>query len=61
MRVSRLQPWFHGKITRNASEYLLEKDKLAGSFIVRESQSQPGSFVDVRLCFHRATDHLGGA
>lgn len=40
-----LEDWCHGKITRNAAEYLLNKDKITGTFIVRESQSQPGDYT----------------
>lgn len=39
------EEWCHGKITRNAAEYLLNKDKITGNFIVRESQSQPGDYT----------------
>lgn len=40
-----LEDWCHGKITRNAAEYLLNKEKITGTFIVRESQSQPGDYT----------------
>eukprot|EP00730_Choanoeca_flexa_P017932 TRINITY_DN8690_c0_g1_i1.p1 TRINITY_DN8690_c0_g1~~TRINITY_DN8690_c0_g1_i1.p1 ORF type:complete len:681 (+),score=184.58 TRINITY_DN8690_c0_g1_i1:120-2162(+) len=33
--------WYHGKIARTTAEYLL-KSGIDGSFLVRESQSQPG-------------------
>lgn len=41
----QIEAWFHGKITRNAAEYLLQRGPTPGSFIVRESQSQPGDFT----------------
>eukprot|EP00045_Choanoeca_perplexa_P009991 m.99625 g.99625 ORF g.99625 m.99625 type:complete len:691 (+) comp15104_c0_seq1:118-2190(+) len=33
--------WYHGKIARTTAEYLL-KSGIDGSFLIRESQSQPG-------------------
>lgn len=37
--------WFHGPLSgRDAEKMLSEKGK-AGSFLVRESQSQPGNYV----------------
>lgn len=33
--------WYHGQISRNASEYLLSSG-INGSFLVRESESSPG-------------------
>lgn len=33
--------WYHGLISRNASEYLLSSG-INGSFLVRESESSPG-------------------
>ena len=33
--------WYHGPISRNASEYLLSSG-INGSFLVRESESSPG-------------------
>lgn len=33
--------WYHGKISRNAAEYLLSSG-INGSFLVRESESLPG-------------------
>lgn len=40
-----LEEWCHGKITRNAAEFLLNKEKKHGNFIVRESQSIPGDYT----------------
>eukprot|EP00051_Salpingoeca_urceolata_P016150 m.213238 g.213238 ORF g.213238 m.213238 type:complete len:648 (+) comp18602_c0_seq5:1936-3879(+) len=37
--------WCHGSISRNASEYLLNLDKTKGAFLVRESQTVPGSYT----------------
>ena len=42
-------PWFHGRISRNAAEYLLHNG-IDGSFLVRESESTLGDHsISVRF------------
>ena len=41
--LSFLCSWFHGKITRAKSEELLSKQKHDGAFLIRESESTPGT------------------
>ncbi|XP_071396261.1 growth factor receptor-bound protein 2-like isoform X1 [Centroberyx affinis] len=36
--------WFHGKIRRAKAEELLNKQRLDGAFLIRESESTPGDF-----------------
>ena len=35
--------WCHGKISRNAAEYLLNRSRESGAFLLRESQTQAGA------------------
>lgn len=45
--------WYHGQLTGGASERALRERGAHGSFLVRESQSQPGRFVlSVRCVIH---------
>ncbi|KAM6972790.1 growth factor receptor-bound protein 2-like isoform 1-T2 [Aplochiton taeniatus] len=36
--------WFHGKIPRAKAEEVLNKQRLDGAFLIRESESTPGDF-----------------
>lgn len=37
--------WFHGPLPGKEAEKMLNEKGKAGSFLVRESQSQPGDYV----------------
>ncbi|KAK3514563.1 hypothetical protein QTP70_021618 [Hemibagrus guttatus] len=37
--------WYHGKLDRNIAEERLRKAKTPGSYLIRESDRRPGSFV----------------
>ena len=55
--------WYHGLISRNASEYLLSSG-INGSFLVRESESSPGQRsisvrFDGRVYHYRITEDGG--
>ena len=49
--------WFHGRITRDAAENLLQKTAMVdGTYLLRESTSAVGSYVlsvckDHKVCF----------
>ncbi|BFZ05522.1 hypothetical protein BsWGS_08561 [Bradybaena similaris] len=56
--------WYHGPISRNASEYLLSSG-INGSFLVRESESSPGQRsisvrFEGRVYHYRISEHLDG-
>jgi len=38
------EPWFHGKIKRQAAERLIAVANSGGAFLIRESESEPGNF-----------------
>lgn len=37
--------WFHGQMSRKEAEYLILEKGRPGSYLVRESQSDPGNYV----------------
>lgn len=56
--------WYHGQISRNASEYLLSSG-INGSFLVRESESSPGQRsisvrFEGRVYHYRISDDADG-
>ena len=56
--------WYHGKIARNAAEYLLSSG-INGSFLVRESESSPGQLsislrYDGRVYHYRVSNTADG-
>ena len=56
--------WYHGPISRNASEYLLSSG-INGSFLVRESESSPGQRsisvrFEGRVYHYRISEHSDG-
>lgn len=48
-------PWFHGKITRDEAERLLQPPK-DGLFLVRESTNFPGDYT-LCVCFNNKVEH----
>lgn len=48
-------PWFHGKISRDEAERLLQPTK-DGLFLVRESTNFPGDFT-LCVCFNNKVEH----
>lgn len=48
-------PWFHGSITRDEAEYLLQPRE-DGLFLVRESTNFPGDYT-LCVCFQGKVEH----
>ncbi|XP_073242312.1 tyrosine-protein kinase CSK-like [Porites lutea] len=49
-------PWFHGKISRDQAEQLLEPEHKKGLFLVRESQNFQGDYT-LSVCTGSKVDH----
>jgi hypothetical protein len=49
--------WYHGRIDRLDSEDILKSSGLLQSFLVRESEKRPGSFVLSYLARDRSINH----
>ncbi|KAG7219801.1 hypothetical protein INR49_005822 [Caranx melampygus] len=55
--IHRMQPWFHGGVSRREAQRLIEKQGLVdGMFLIRESQQHAQCFV-LTLCYQLKTKH----
>ncbi|XP_016327405.1 growth factor receptor-bound protein 7 [Sinocyclocheilus anshuiensis] len=55
--VHRVQPWFHGGVSRNEAQRLLEEQgQVDGMFLIRDSQLHVQCFV-LSLCYKLKTKH----
>jgi len=62
--------WFHGQMSRKEAEYLILEKGRPGSYLVRESQSDPGNYVlavnvdekvtEIKIIFNGEKYHIGG-
>ena len=43
--LSSVCRWYHGRLDRNVSEDRLRQAKQLGSYLIRESDRKPGSYV----------------
>uniref|UniRef100_A0A8C6SSL6 Growth factor receptor bound protein 7 n=1 Tax=Neogobius melanostomus TaxID=47308 RepID=A0A8C6SSL6_9GOBI len=55
--IHKTQPWFHGGVSRNEAQRLIERQGLVdGMFLVRDSQQHTQCFV-LSLCYKLKTKH----
>ncbi|XP_044194081.1 growth factor receptor-bound protein 7 [Thunnus albacares] len=55
--IHKIQPWFHGGVSRKEAQRLIEKQGLVdGMFLIRESQQHAQCFV-LSLCYKLKTKH----
>ncbi|XP_051969818.1 growth factor receptor-bound protein 7-like isoform X1 [Xyrauchen texanus] len=55
--VHRVQPWFHGGVSRNEAQRLLEEQgQVDGMFLIRDSQLHAQCFV-LSMCYKLETKH----
>lgn len=53
-----LRRWYHGKLERGVAEERLRQACMPGSYLVRESERRPGSFVLSFLSVTGAVNHF---
>uniref|UniRef100_A0A8C7CT97 Ras GTPase-activating protein 1 n=1 Tax=Oncorhynchus kisutch TaxID=8019 RepID=A0A8C7CT97_ONCKI len=52
------RPWYHGKLDRTIAEERLRQAKTPGSYLIRESDRRPGSFVLSFLSLTSVVNHF---
>ncbi|XP_035234673.1 ras GTPase-activating protein 1 isoform X4 [Anguilla anguilla] len=55
---SRKMRWYHGKLDRTIAEERLRQARAAGSYLIRESDRRPGSFVLSFLSMTNVVNHF---